>query len=198
MELADLLARRRMVRSFDGTAIDQDWLDARCAEALRAPSAGNAAGVRMYSVGAHHVGDYLRAATDERWRASAPRFAGLSRAGAVVLVTTRPQDYVSRYGEEDKSSSGLDEPSAWTIPYWYSDAGMAMMALLLLLEEAGLAATLWGNFRRGANVLAWAGVEDEELVASILVGHADGGDWPSRSLAREVAPRTSRVARVPR
>ncbi len=193
-----MLARRRRVRSFAATAIDQDWLDARCAEALRAPSAGNTAGVRMYSVGAAHVGDYLRVATDERWRESAPRFAGLSRAGAVVLVTTRPQDYLSRYGEEDKSSSGLDDPSAWTIPYWYSDAGMAMMALLLLLEEASLAATLWGNFRRGTNVLAWAGVEDEELVASILRAHADGSDWPSRSLAREVAPRTSRVARVPR
>lgn len=197
MDLVTLLARRRMVRSFDGTPVDQDWLDERCAQALRAPTAGNSAGVRMYSVGAAHVEDYLRAATDDVWRADAPRFRGLARAGGVVLVTTRPQDYLARYAEPDKSSSGLAQKSAWPIPYWYTDAAMAAMALLLLLEEAELAATFWGNFRHADAVLDWAGIADEELVASILIGRADGRDWPSASLARDVPPRSERVRRVP-
>ena len=38
-----------MVRSFDATPVDLDWLEQRCAEALWAPSAGNAAGIAILS-----------------------------------------------------------------------------------------------------------------------------------------------------
>lgn len=186
-----------MVRSFDGTPVDLDWLDERCADALWAPTAGNSAGVRMYTVGREHVPEYLDAATDAAWRESSDRFAGISRAGAVVLVTTRPQDYLARYGEADKSRSGLAERDAWTVPYWTSDAAMATMALLLLLEEAGLQAALWGNFRRERDVLDWAGVTDEELVATVLIGRGDGRDRPSVSSGRAVPTRAQRVRRVP-
>jgi nitroreductase len=197
VELRELLARRRMVRSFDGTPVDLDWLEGRCADALWAPTAGNSAGVRMYTVGAEHVADFLAVATDSTWRESSARYAGISRAGAVVLVTTRPQDYLTRYAEIDKAGSGLDQRDAWTVPYWTTDAAMATMALLLLLEEAGLQAALWGNFRRECDVLAWAGAADEELVATVLIGHGDGRDQPSASLQREVPPRATRVRRVP-
>ena len=186
-----------MVRSFDGTPVDLDWLDERCAEALWAPTAGNSAGVRMYTLGREHVIDYLNVATDATWRESSQRYAGLSRAGAIVLVTTRPQDYLARYGDADKASSGLAGRDAWTVPYWTTDAAMAAMALLLLLEEAGLHAALWGNFRHERDVLAWAGAADEELVATVLIGHGDGRDRPSASLQRDVMSRVQRVRRVP-
>ncbi len=196
MELNELLARRRMVRSFDGTAVDLDWLDERCREALWAPTAGNSAGVRLHTVRRELVGAYLDVATDERWRTMSSRFEGLSRAGAVVLVTCRLQDYLDRYGESDKVKSGLNERSAWKIPYWYTDAAMATMALLLLIEEGGWQATLWGNFRYDDAVLEWANINDEELVATVLLGRADGHDVASTSLSRSVLSRTDRVRRV--
>ena len=186
-----------MVRSFDATPIDLDWLEELCADALWAPTAGNSAGVRMYTVGREHVLDYLDVATDSAWRESSPRYAGLSRASAVVLVTTRPQDYLARYGEADKARSGLARRDAWAVPYWTTDAAMATMALLLLLEEAGLQAALWGNFRRERDVLDWAGVTHEELVATVLIGRGDGLDRPSASLERDVLTRAQRVRRVP-
>lgn len=185
-----------MVRSFDGTPVDLDWLDRRCADALWAPSAGNSAGVRMHTIGSSLVDGYFEVATDEKWRREARRSPGLRRAGAVVLVTTRPQDYVERYAEPDKTASGLHEESAWPIPYWHTDAAMATMALLLLLEEGGWQATIWGNFRNGDEVLDWAGVEDEALFCTVLVGKADGNDSPSSSLARRVPSRSSRVRRI--
>lgn len=186
-----------MVRSFDATPIDLDWLDDCCADALWAPTAGNSAGVRMYTLGREHVIDYLNVATDAAWREGSPRYAGVSRAGAVVLVTTRPQDYFARYAEPDKARSGLARRDAWTVPYWTSDAAMATMALLLLIEEAGLQAMLWGNFRHEREVLDWAGVVDEELVATVLVGRGDGRDQPSTSRGRDVPTRAQRVRRVP-
>ena len=185
-----------MVRSFDGTPVDHAWLDELCAQALWAPTAGNSAGVRLRTVGAELVGAYFEVATDETWRREARRAPGLRRAGAVVLVTSRVADYLERYGEPDKASSGLAHRDAWPVPYWHTDAAMATMALLLLLEESGWQATLWGNFRHDAAVLAWAKASDEELFATVLVGRADGEDVASRSLAREVTSRADRVRRV--
>ena len=187
-----------MVRSFDGTPVDQEWLDELCAQALWAPTAGNSAGVRMHTIGPELVGAYFDVATDAAWRASARRAPGLARAGGAVLVTCRVRDYLERYAEPDKASSGLAERDAWPVPYWHTDAAMATMALLLLLEESGWRATLWGNFRHDAAVLAWANASDEDLFATVLIGRDDGADVASTSLERGVMSRTDRVRRVKR
>jgi nitroreductase len=185
-----------MVRSFDATPVDPEWLRELCVDAMWAPTAGNTAGVRMHVAGPELVGSYFEVATDEQWRTEAPRANALMRAGGVVLVTSRPSDYLARYAQPDKAGSGLDDHSAWSIPYWHTDAAMATMALLLLLDEAGWAATLWGNFRREREVLEWAHASDEALFATVLVGRDDGGDRRSASLDREVATRAQRVRRV--
>lgn len=187
-----------MVRSFDGSPVDEDELGELCAQSLWAPTAGNAAGVRMHTIGFDLVAAYFKVATDEGWRRSARRAPGLQRAGAVVLVTSKRSAYLERYGEEDKASSGLSEEQSWPVPYWHTDAAMATMALLLLLEERGLAATLWGNFRHEQEVLTWAHIEGEDLFATVLLGRSDGNDVTSASLEREVPPRSSRVTRVVR
>jgi hypothetical protein len=185
-----------MVRSFDATPVDLDWLDERCADALWSPTAGNSAGVRMHTMGRGLIAGLFSAATDEKWRTSSRRAPGLARAGGAVLVTTRPSDYLERYAQSDKAGSGLDDRSAWPVPYWHADAAMATMALLLLLEEGGWQATIWGNFRNDAAVLAWAGIESEELFATVLVGRGDGLDVASSSLDRDVPSRSARVKRV--
>jgi nitroreductase len=196
VDLSDLLAARRMSRSFDGTPVDLAWLEDRCTEALWAPTAGNAAGVRLHVIDAAHVKEFLHVATDAEWRETSRRYEGLSRAGAVVLVTSRPEDYLARYAESDKSSSGLSQRNAWPLPYWHTDAAMATMALLLLLEESGWQATIWGNFRHDAAVREWAGLSQDELFASVLIGRSDANDVRSGSLDRDVPARRERVRRV--
>jgi hypothetical protein len=73
---------------------------------------------------------------------------------------------------------------------------MATMALLLLIEESGWQAALWGNFRHEEEILRWARVDDEDLFATVLIGKADGNDVSSSSLARDVPSRESRVRAV--
>ncbi|MCU1363719.1 MAG: putative oxidoreductase [Acidimicrobiaceae bacterium] len=185
-----------MTRSFDGTVVDEAWLDRLCATALWAPTAGNSAGVRFYTLGAPFVDEYLARATDLEWRERSRRYEGLRRAGAVVLVTARVGEYLRRYSEKDKTDSTLSEVSAWPLPYWHTDAAMATMALLLLLEESGWQAALWGNFRHGDALLEWLKVRDEELFATIFVGRGDENDPPSPSLTRPVPSRQARVTRL--
>lgn len=193
MEIASLLARRRMVRSFTGEPVECSLVTDLCTTALWSPTAGHSAGVRMHVIGYDDLPAYFAVSTDEAWRVSSERFAGLSRAGAAVLVTSRPQDYEARYAAPDKAASGLNDRDAWPIPYWHTDAAMATMAFLLLLEEQGLQATLWGNFRHEAEVCAWAGITDEALFATVLLGHGDGLDHRSASLDRPVPSRSQRV-----
>ena len=182
-----------MVRSFDDTPVDQEWLRSACEDALRAPTAGNSAGVRLHIISKDLVPGYFSVATDSEWRATARRASGLMRCGSVVLVTSRPADYTSRYGEEDKKDSGLHEQNEWKVPYWHADAAMATMSLLLLIEEQGLGATIWGNFRYDDDVLKWADIKDEELFCSVLIGTPDGNDVVSKSLQRPVPSRAERV-----
>jgi nitroreductase len=193
MHVAELLSTRRMVRSFTGAPVDLVQLRQLCETALWSPTAGNSAGVRLRIVEHDRVGDYFAVATDEQWRSNSRRFPGLSRAGAVVFVTSLPDAYLSRYSEPDKASSGLADRDHWPIPYWHGDAAMATMSLLLLLEEVGLSATIWGSFRYVDAVRRWANIEEEELYASILIGVGDGADHVSASLARKVPSRAERV-----
>jgi nitroreductase len=197
MELREALSRRRMVRSFDGRPVDPDELGALCAEALRAPTAGNSAGVVMGVVAPGDVADFFEVATDPQWRQHATRAPGLLRGGAVVICCSLPAAYVERYREPDKSSAGLADVDDWPVPYWHTDAAMATMALLLLVEERGWQAVMWGAFRHQREILSWARApEGAELFASVIIGHADGQDRPSSSLVRPTDARRDRVWRV--
>lgn len=197
MELVDVLRRRRMVRSFTGAPVDEDQLAAMCADSLRAPTAGNTAGVSLTIVPHPSMSAFFDVATDTTWRASAPRAAGLARAGAAVLVLTQPAAYAARYREPDKDDPELGDPAGWPIPYWHADAAMATFALLLLIEDAGWAATFWGAFRHTDAIRRWADAPaGDELFGTVLLGHADGRDRRSGSLDRPVLARADRVRRL--
>jgi len=194
MELLDALRARRMVRSFDGTAVPRELMTAWCDDALRSPTAGNSAGTGFSILDASLVPDFFLAATDDDWRASAPRSAGLQRAGGVILAWSDPTAYTRRYAETDKARSGLSDTDAWPVPYWHTDAAMATMALLLLITESDYDATIWGAFRGTDELRALASWPAErQLFASILVGKADGLDRPSGSLSRATPRRAARI-----
>jgi len=186
-----------MTRAFDGTELDESCLVELCEEALRAPTAGHVRGVSTVVLpGRAGARDYLDAATDAPWRSSSPRAPGLAMAGGAVVVVCEPGAYLSRYAEEDKAQSGLADVKQWPLPYWHTDAAFATMALLLLAEEAGLAACFLGAFRRQREVLALVNAPSEvELFGAVLLGHGASTQAPSASLRRDGPTRADRVLR---
>ena len=194
MQLPEIIARRRMVRSFDGSAPSHETLAKWAELALLAPTAGNSAGVRLVVIEGGAVADYFAAATDQTWRSTAQRSAGLQRAGAVVAAFSCPSLYTARYGESDKATSGLSDVNAWTVPYWHTDAAMAVMQLLLLIEHDEWSACFWGNFRNEPQVRDLCELSDEwQLFGTVLIGNDDGNDRQSASLRRDVSSRAQRV-----
>ena len=111
---------------------------------------------------------------------------GLRRAPVVLLSYVSPEAYVSRYGEPDKSASTLGEGVArWPVPYWFGDAAFAVMAVLLGAVDAGLGASVLGNFRGEPELAGVLGVPDGwRLFCAVLLGRPDGDDHRSMSLTR--------------
>jgi nitroreductase len=196
VDVARALEQRRMVRSFDGSDLDPALVASIFETSLWSPTAGNARGISWITlVGPKSVARYFDAATDASWRASSPRYEGLSNASAIGICLMDPSGYVERYGADDKAASGLGGGSdAWPVPYWVGDAGAASLAALLLIEEQGLAGCFLGAFRRIEELRAEFGVPEHlEFYGAVLIGRANHDDHRSTSLDRPGPRRHERV-----
>jgi nitroreductase len=185
VELHEAIRRRRMVRSFTAEAVAPALVDRLLDGARRAPSAGNTAGTAFVVLEGVETERYWEVALPGEARAGFG-WPGLLRAPVLVVVTTSPAAYVARYAEPDKGTAGLGaDPSAWPVPYWFVDAGMAVDRLLLGAVDAGLGACFFGLFSHERPVLEALGVPDGWRAAgTVALGRPGGDDRPGRSAGR--------------
>jgi nitroreductase len=159
-----------MTRRYDSErAVDAATVDAVVAAALRAPSAGFTQAVSLLVLADAADREAFWTATargTSRW------LAGMRTAPVLVLVWTEREAYLDRYAEPDKGWTDRD-PSRWSAPYWFVDAGMAAMAALLAAEDRGLGACFFGvPADRVAAVRAAFGVPEDQLsVGALTLGH---------------------------
>jgi nitroreductase len=189
MELAEALRRRRMVRNYTAEPVAPDVLERVLASARRAPAAGNTEALDLLVLqGDGETGRYWDATLAPERRRSF-RWPGLLRAPVLVIPCVRAQAYVERYAEADKARPGLGEHvDGWTVPYWYVDGGMAVMALLLTALDEGLGSLLFGQFGHEPAVRqAFAIPDDLAPLGTIALGHP-APDEPGRSAARPPRP----------
>lgn len=146
MEFRDVVRRRRMVRSFTDEPVAPDVLKRILDIARRGPSAGYSQGVEFVVVTDPDMRAAIAAPGDEMFgKLGRPNF--VAQAPVHVVVCTSPEKYKSRYREPDKMRvvGHMDEDKLWQVPFWHTDAGAAMMLLLLAAVDEGIAAALVGN-----------------------------------------------------
>src|SRR6059058_1233297 len=144
MDFRDLLQQRRMVRHYEPEPVPHETLERICRTVRRAPSGGFSQGHRLLVV----TDPDTRAAIakllrEDEWVAQG-REPWLSVAPAHIVVLTHEQDYHDRYNEPDKLAVTGGVEIEWPAPFWYVDAGAAMMLLLLAAIDEGLAAGVYG------------------------------------------------------
>jgi nitroreductase len=135
-----------MVRSFTDEPVAPEVVARIMDAARRGPSAGYSQGVEFVVV------------TDAATRAAiaVPAQETLDKSGhhnfvaqapVHVVVCVSPEIYRSRYHEADKMAvrDHIDDDALWVVPYWYSDAGSALMLLLLAAVDEGIAAAFVGG-----------------------------------------------------
>jgi nitroreductase len=189
MELSQAVQGRRMTRNFSGQELPPGVLDSMLSDALRAPSAGNTQGREFVVLeGPTETAPYWEATTDEAWRSSSRRFAGMSRAPVIVLPFVDPEAYRARYREPDKTRTAQAEVE-WVVPFWFVDAAYAVMTLLLRATSEGIGGAFLGNFRGELALRTTLGVPDHyRWLGAVLLGEAAVPDPPSSSLSRPKRP----------
>lgn len=143
MDFADVLTRRRMVRNYTEVGVPDDVLLRVAAAALRAPSAGNSQAIGVVIVTDADKRAEIARLGNEQVYVDAGFDPWISKAPAHVVIAVSEKVYRDRYSEPDKLGPN-GEQIEWPVPYWWVDAGAAMMAVLLAAVDEGLAAGFLG------------------------------------------------------
>lgn len=95
-----------------------------------------------------------------------------------------------RAGERPAGGGGAEAgvaggETSWPVPYWWGDAGFAVLHVLLTTVAEGLGACFLGNFRgEDALVHELHVPSDWRVFGAVVLGHPDGNDHRSSSLDR--------------
>jgi nitroreductase len=179
-----------MVRHYTGEPVRLEAVRRIAETVRRAPSAGYSQGQRLLVVteeaGRAEIARILGAAG---WTQPDDREPWLESAPVHVLVCVREADYHDRYQRPDKLQDG--EEIDWPVPYWYVDAGAALMLVLLAAIDEGLAAGVSGVPREAAATLrsSFGVPEDVEVVALVTVGAPAPDPGWSAVTSRRTRPR---------
>jgi len=186
MELAEVVARRRMVRRYHPDPVDPLVVEAIVDAARRAPSAGFAQGTAFVVTTDVGTRQRIAALCGEPEHVGRGRTPWLSVAPVHVVPCVRPSAYHERYAEPDKA--GGRGPEDWDVPFWWVDAGAAVMLLLLATVDAGLGAGMLDIADR-AGMRALLGIPgDVEPVALVTIGHPADTQPPSSGTRRSRRP----------
>ena len=172
MEYRDVVSRRRSVRAYRDEPVPREVLERITnAAVVRAPSAGFSQGLRLVvvtdpetrrAVATAGAEDELAAQGRPRWKAAAPIH---------VVVLVREDDYHDRYRQQDKLAITGGREIDWPAPYWFVDAGAAMVLLMLGAVDEGLAAAVFGITDIPALQQALGLPDDLRFVAVVTMGY---------------------------
>ena len=178
-----------MVRHYTDEPVSREMLERIVGTVRRAPSGGYSQGQRMIvvtddAVRSRLVELFAEYDTDEAepWIRSTQAF---------VVVCCREDDYHERYNRPDKLEATGGTELEWPAPYWFVDAGAAMMLILLAAVDERIAAGVFGVTveRMSAFKELLAIPDDVSVVAVVTLGHpAPDPEWSKRT-SRRTQPR---------
>ena len=171
MDFTDVIRRRRMVRSFTDQSVAPEIVERIMDAARRGPSAGYSQGVEFVLVTDDAMRDKI-AHPYEAMHAKSGHPNFVAQAPVQIVICANAEIYKSRYREPDKMRvrKDISDDDLWRIPYWYTDAGCAMMLILLATVNEGLAAAfVGGSIDRLRKLLEIP--EEHTPIGIALIGH---------------------------
>jgi len=186
VDFDQVLSRRRMVRNYLPDHVPPEVL-VRIAEAGRkAPSAGFSQGTAFVIVTDHGQRQLVAQLAGEDSYVASGFDPWISGAPAHIIVCVSEDAYHRRYRESDKLDPDGQERE-WPIPFWWVDAGAALMLVLLAAVNEGLAAGFLGvhSIPGLQNLLA---IPDEYLPIGVVTVGYGAPDRRSGSLRRGWRP----------
>ena len=178
-----------MTRRFTSEPLAAGLVDELVELARHAPSAGYSQGVHLLVLEGESLARFWRTTEGDGW--FEPEILA---APTMVIALADPDTYTSRYAESDKEGHGLEDAANWPVPFWITDAAMAVQNLLLLAESRGLGALYFGLFNNARLALDEMGVPAHVLhLGAVLLGHRASDDRQSGSAATRTRRPTTEV-----
>jgi len=191
MEFDEVIRKRRMVRNYTPDPVPPEAVDRIVDAGLRAPSAGYSQGMGFVVVTEAATRKSIATLAEEEEYVASGFAPWISTAPAHIVITVSESIYRERYREPDKLGPDGAEID-WPVPYWWVDAGAAMMAVLLAAVSEGLAAGFLGVH----SILDLAALldipEHHSPIGVVTIGYPLP-DRRSGSLARGKRPRAAIV-----
>ena len=168
--LKELLLNRRVVRNYLETNEEFPNLSDIPKLTIKIPTAGFSRGIEIISVENKKNIKKLAIYANEESYLKKGYGKWLSNSKAIFLILINEQAYHERYKELDKQNQ--TSSSNWSVPYWYVDAGAAMMNCMLLVEETGLKSGFLGSHNMEIQkIKSLLGIpEDIEILGFVTAG----------------------------
>lgn len=185
MDFETVVRKRRVVRHFTPEPVPIETTEHIVGLAQHAPSAGFSQGVSFVVVTDPDLRKRVAQIAGEEGYTTNP-LAGMhpfiSEAPVQIVICTSEKIYKDRYREPDKVTPGEPEME-WPTPYWHTDAGLALMLILLGAVNEGLAGAFVGLWDK-EGVRELLGIPDYfHPIGIALIGHG-APDVKSPSLKR--------------
>jgi len=141
--LQNLLANRKIVRNYIETNKEFPELKKVIDYAIKIPTAGFSRGIEFIHISKKENINKLAKLANEESYVQKGFNKWISNSLSIYLILINEKAYHDRYSEKDKKNS--TQSYEWIVPYWYVDAGAAMMNCMLLIEEIGLKSGFLGS-----------------------------------------------------
>jgi nitroreductase len=141
MEFQEVVRRRRMIRRYQSDPLPEDAVERIVSAVLQGPSGGFAQGIDVIVITKPETRQSVVEALSDQPEPNSPLLA----APLQLIITVDEERYHRRYNEPDKLALTGGKEIGWPVPYWFIDAGAAMMLALLAAVDEGLAAGFYGH-----------------------------------------------------
>ncbi len=140
--LENLLNNRKVVRNYKKTSLEDTNLKNISKFSIKIPTAGFSRGIEILNTfDVKKIKNVSRIFNEDNFIKDG-KSPWISNSLALFFILLNEEAYHYRYSKNDKTNAVNSKD--WDVPYWYVDAGAAMMNCILLIEEKELSSGFMG------------------------------------------------------
>ena len=140
--LENLLNNRKVVRNYKKTSLEDTNLKNISKFSIKIPTAGFSRGIEILNTfDVKKIKNVSRIFNEDNFIKDG-KSPWISNSLALFFILVNEEAYNHRYSKNDKTNAVNSKE--WDVPYWYVDAGAAMMNCILLIEEKELSSGFMG------------------------------------------------------
>ena len=140
--LENLLNNRKVVRNYKKTTLEDTNLKNISKFSIKIPTAGFSRGIEILNTfDVKKIKNVSRIFNEDNFIKDG-KSPWISNSLALFFILINEEAYHYRYSKNDKTNAVNSKD--WDVPYWYVDAGAAMMNCILLIEEKELSSGFMG------------------------------------------------------